>query len=577
MTRRFAPVAAFATASLILSYPLALHPLTTFPGLHSDLDVYAFLWNNWWIAHAVASLHRPEFTTAIWAPFEVDLRLHALGLLYGLMSAPLLPLLGTVGVVNLQVLATPVFNGLAAFVLAAQVTRNRQAALISGVLVAATPAINFHLRAGRPSCAALWPTLLVLYFWLRLLDRPTIAAGIWLGLSLVAAVLMDQQVVMYTLLWLVVLGAFAIAQRALTIATMRGVAVSATVAAVPLFWFCIAPLYTTRGYTIPAAFESEVYSYPISLLWHPSMLWGAYGLVLPLALVVGGLRWADQAIRPWLIGAASFVVLSFGPVVHRSGIPLPFAALRLVPGLAQFRTPYRFQMAAAIGMCMVAALLATTWLERRTHGQRRLAILALTLLILADAAALRLHDGFPVQTMPVESIYARIAADPDDCVVLEVPFGVRTGTDRIGFGERFTFYQPIHQKRLINGMVARGPIAALNYYRQSPAFMFLAHEAVPPGDIAADLRHQLSALKVGYVVVHRQFMDAEWAAQVVAMLDSQAGLRPIETGSAQTAAFVVERSRGPVGLLRLGTNQIAREAAAQIAVSSAAVTGLSGH
>ena len=156
---------------------------------------------------------------------------------------------------------------------------------------------------------------------------------------------------------------------------------------------------------------------------------------------------------------------------------------------------------------------------------------------MADVVLYRVAHPVLVQSMPVQPVYAQIAQDLRDVVVLEVPVGVRTGTDRIGDGEIFTFYQPTHGKRLINGFAARGPLEALAYYRGSPALMFLAHEPAPAGDLVADLRRQLHELGVGYIVIHADRMDARWRAQTLALFQQLDGLEPIATERSDTIAF----------------------------------------
>lgn len=166
----------------------------------------------------------------------------------------------------------------------------------------------------------------------------------------------------------------------------------------------------------------------------------------------------------------------------------------------------------------------------------RRAIAVIMIAAAVDLIAYRAARGVALQTMPGEPIYAQIAVDPTDRLVLEIPFGVRTGTDRIGPGEIFTFYQPQHRKRLINGFVARGPLEALDYYRRSPALMLLAGEPLPPGDVDADLRTQLRTLNVGYVVIHTDQMASGWRERVLDVFRAVSADR-LDTGRIETVAL----------------------------------------
>jgi len=186
--------------------PLIARLTTHFPGNPGDNDVFGFIWNNWWVSHALTRLHRSPFETDyLFAPFTVDLRLHTFGALYGLLSVPLTSSGGPVLALNLQIFGTIVLNGFSAFLLARDLTHHDRAALLSGLLVAATPAINFHITMGRISCAAVWPAILSIVFFLRLLDRPRLSRAVPLILALWAMLAADQQIALFGFLWLGVL------------------------------------------------------------------------------------------------------------------------------------------------------------------------------------------------------------------------------------------------------------------------------------------------------------------------------------------------------------------------------------
>jgi hypothetical protein len=503
---------------------------THFPGLERDLDVFGFLWNNWWISHALIDLHRsPFFTDFVFAPFEIDLRLHTFGFLYGVLTIPATVLIGPVAALNLQALATIVLNGCSVFMLAGYLTRDDRAAFIAGLLVAATPAINFHLAVGRVSCAAVWPAVLCLYFLLRLLDRPRTSNALSLSASLWALLAADQQIALFGLLWMCVLLGSLAPFRWREIVDLRflraGVLVAALVSPVA-YWLYVQPFVGESEYTVPGAIEAATYSYPIWLLWTPSMLWRVYGTVL-----VGGIfsalfvAFRTPSIVPWLAGAILFIALSFGPRMAGADVPTPFAVLSHLPGMAQFRTPYRFQIPAAIGGAMCVAFIVS-WL-RSVRSERAVTAIVASIAIVAaiDLVMYQRVYGFPIQTRTHHPAYSMIPDDGDAGVLLEVPLGVRSGTDVIGTGEALSFHQPLHRRRLVNGMVARVPLAALNYYRASPALMFLAGEVESGGDLEADLSRRLRELKVSYLVVHLDLLGEQRGR---AVLDVIARLPDVE-------------------------------------------------
>ena len=137
------------------TYPLIRGFGSTFPAGHSD--VFAFLWNNWWLHYALTHhLARPYYTTFIFVPFRLDLRLHTIGFLYGLLCLPLFSALGQVVVLNIEVLATITLNGFFVYLLTRYVTKAWLVPALIGLLAASLEAINFHVSSGRPSCSSFW-------------------------------------------------------------------------------------------------------------------------------------------------------------------------------------------------------------------------------------------------------------------------------------------------------------------------------------------------------------------------------------------------------------------------------------
>lgn len=539
-------LAAYLVVALVYTFPLVARLASYVPSPPKDQDVFMFLWNNWWIHHAVTELHvKPYLTDFIAAPFTIDLRLGTLGLLYGLVSIPLFSVLGPVMVLNLQVMATATLNGYAAFRLTGYLAKDDRVGFVCGLFVAATPAINFHLGVGRPSCAALWPVILTMYLFLRLLDRPDNRTAISLGISSIAALLADQQAMMFGSFWLLILAIHAAATRRHDVLNRRflvRLAAVMLVAAVPTYVMYVRPFLRTTGYTVPSPLEAYGYSYPVSLLWTPSMLWRAYGLVLPLALLASlALVRRAPGMAVWAFGAIVFIVLSFGPVATGTKVPLLFSLVRKLPAFAQFRAPYRFQIPAAIGLAAGAAVALSWLLPKLTARSGRLVLIGMAILAAGDLVAFRAAHGFEMQTMARDPVYDLIARDARALLVLEVPVGVRTGTDRIGPGEALSFHQSVHRKRLVNGSTSRLPLAALEYYRSSPAIMFLAGETPPPGDLAADLERRMTELKVGYVVVHPSMLNRERLAAVMELLQGARGLERQEVAS----SLIVYRRSAP--------------------------------
>jgi hypothetical protein len=85
-------------------------------------------------------------------------------------------------------------------------------------------------------------------------------------------------------------------------------AVGGLVAAVPAYVLYIKPFLWTSGYTTPGAIEAFKYSFPLWLLWSPSLAWRVYGLLLPLSLLACvARRYRVPGLAPWIIGSVVFL------------------------------------------------------------------------------------------------------------------------------------------------------------------------------------------------------------------------------------------------------------------------------
>ena len=509
-------------------------------------DPTCFAWNNWWIYHALVHLRaKPYFSQHLLVPFPLDLRLHTLGLFYGLASLPFVPLLGPLTVVNLQILATPALNAHAGFLLIRKWVGRTDVAILCGGVLAISPAVTFHLRSGRPSCGAIWPLLLGQLFLMRLLEEPRWRNCLGLSASLIVLLSADQQMPIFGGLFFAVYLATVAATRPRALFNRRFFGYALVVMlliAYPIRNLYIRPFLQTPGYTVPHSSEALHYSIHLGYLLNPGHLWSLYGLLLPVgflaACVVSGAR------RRAVFGIACAVIglsLTFGPVLSGTHIPMPFAILRRLPGLSMFRTPYRFQVLAALGMVLALATALAHLLARLPpHRHLRQGIMgALILLAVADAVGYRSVYGFVTHSVRVEPIYEKIANMPDDFLLLEVPFGVRSGTDVIGRGDDLMLYQTVHRKRMINSYLSRIPLDALAYYRKSPAFMFLANEKTPPGDVDADLDLRMRALGVGFILVHPEMLERARFEAIVTLLSRRADLEPVPTGTTTLAFRVI--------------------------------------
>lgn len=533
--------AVLALVTIIYTFPLLSQLTTAIPGTGKDHDVATMVWNTGWVRHALQQGTDLLHTDAVLIPFGADLRLHTYGLLQGLMAYPFTGWLGVNGAFNLILIFNLFLNGLALYTLIYVETRHMLAALIAAVGAMLSSPVVFHFAVGRPSFAVIWIVVCAILTLRGLLNQPRFWKGLLLGTLLVAALLSDLQVILYTALWLALYGMYRLARdrgRVLGWERFLALAAAGLVFLLPFMLIFYRPLANTRDFPQPTLDSMRLFSFrledyftseTIPLVYNPELLLAALVALLILR--------RDKRYLFWFISAIFILILALGPYLQLvsgdTGIPLPFGLLSAWPPLRNFRTPYRLAMLAQIGLSVVAGLV---WQEIFNHlSQWKIAgktLITWLLALLAIGAQLVLtinHDPMLVQTYPTYAIYDQIAAEPGDFAILEVPFGVRSGLDRIGNGgEILQYYQSIHGKKLLNGMVARLPGYVFRAYRSHPSLLFLSGETyVDSPDLDADLTYMLDWSGAHYVLLHRSLVDPESAGEIETFLNRQPGLERI--------------------------------------------------
>jgi hypothetical protein len=527
--------------TLIYAYPLLSHLTTSIPGIAKDHDVATMVWNVAWVRQALQQGKDLLHTDAVLIPFGADLRLHTYGLLQGLMAYPFTGWLGVVGAFNLILIVNLFFNGLALYALIYVETHQMLAALVAAVGAMLSSPMIFNFSVGRPSIAAIWivvGTLLALH---SLLDQPRPWKGFALGGLLIAALLSDLQILLYAGLWLAFYGLYRLARdrgRMLEGRRMMALVIAGVVFLLPFMLIFYPALTNADGYPQPTLDSMRLFSFRLEDFFTPETIPLIYSYELLAAAVAAPfLLRQHTGYRFWLISAVFFLILALGPYLQLiSGdthIPLPFALLSLWPPLRNFRTPYRMAMPAQIGLGAVGGLV---WLAvfNRLHQWRparsNLVSGVLAALVIGIQLLLTInHDPLLIQTYPTYTIYNQIAAEAGSFVVLEVPFGVRSGLDRIGHGgEILIYYQSIHGKRLLNGMSARLPASVFSAYRRHPSLLFLSGDTYLNNlSLDADFNEVLVWSAARYVLLHRSLLDRDSARRIETFLGRQPQLERI--------------------------------------------------
>jgi hypothetical protein len=231
----------------------------------------------------------------------------------------------------------------------------------------------------------------------------------------------------------------------------------------------------------------------------------------------------------WLILMIPPLLLSAGATVMIAGteISTPYVWMyNLFGGL--FRVPARFSPVIVIpavifiGKSLKALFVGTryTMSDFRTRAlyitplQRRLLIgVFCTLLVLIES---RLFEKMPLRPAaePYEfyTVMGQERGEPyDDYAVIDVPVAGGSGEAWVGdFPPMETqWYAMTHQKRVLNGSLARAPLEHFWYWLyEDPMLAWLGQRRyLEPDEVEEQLRDRIFRWPVGYIVVHQKFIE----------------------------------------------------------------------
>ncbi|MFW5690919.1 MAG: hypothetical protein ACOCXZ_00345 [Chloroflexota bacterium] len=534
-------------------------------------DYDHFIWNYWWLEHALRE--GVSFWTSDYMlfPFEHDLSLHTLTPVWFPLWLLAEPLVGRIGFLTLAIILSAVFTGLATYAWLRPWSPGWAGAALAfaaGVMLAFQPYALLSASKAHLNVIALWWLPLTALLWREVahparLRRPV--AALLLGLALWGCWLTDLQLLVYlpfTLggyaLWTLWQSRHGGAWRSLV---GWGLGALLVMVAGTLIWPLVPLLQVDTGdpNAFPPAGLSTLRAYSLEpaawlgLDFDPTGRRTSVVLMLAFWLAVGmrggrllrrrggRVAQADAPRHPrpplwlWLLLALPPALLMLGPDVFigEARLPLPFVILDdLFSG--QFRTPERFVLPLVFVLATACVLTLAPPLNRLARRGQRAALAAAALPLIAAAAAfldagwLRPFPVTPVQDYP---IHAEIGTEDADYVILDVPVGTHYGWTGMGPGRYSLIYAPVHQKRMVNGFLARMPYGNYAYFAESPLFTWLAFADPRPDAAMATVAAQFDQIArewpVGYVFAYRQWMtNAQQTAWIGWLNDTDRPLCP---------------------------------------------------
>ena len=202
--QHFGPVALLALLAVGWSFPLVLEIDRSIPG-RGPGDNLTFLWNFWWMRHALANPDIQLFyTDHLFAPIGANLAQHTHTALPALVGATALGWLSVPVAHNVVVLATLFLNAVAAYALGFHVTSNKGGALVAASIFGGSPYVMAHLQ-GHLNLVSAWGLPIYALLLLRTLNNKSWRSAFATGVCLVAVAYTDYYYLLYafafSLLW----------------------------------------------------------------------------------------------------------------------------------------------------------------------------------------------------------------------------------------------------------------------------------------------------------------------------------------------------------------------------------------
>jgi len=473
VTVHVAVLAGFIGAGIAVSWPRASYLAGRLPATR---DAGSYVWGFWWIARQVEHFGNPWFTRYIDAPAGAQLGLHALMPLPGVLMMPVTVAFGPSASYNLLSVVMPGLLCYAMYRVGRLWLPSQAGAIAAGAFFGLSSMLAWRSWYHLNLAAGVLFLPLALEAAVRLIRRPGWRRAVVLGLVVGGALLTDQEMAVLVVIlacvallpWLLRRLPAGTRRWPAIAARLRPAALAAGVAVVFASPQIIAIIQQTRsgGATSPpgdlaASYLAYSVQFPrmfelsprvthfglggLGFIYNGPVTDGVptYGLVLTV-LVVLGLVAAWRRRGAWLLALLwlGCAVLALGPVLRignhvyvpdaatlnglRVSDAMPYTWFVHIPVLSGFREPARILMLGLVPAALLAGA-AVNWL--RYHAAP---VIVLVVALGVLEAGWSGNPGIGSMPTALPALDRPIAADHSASLVVDVPYGLRGGTDAYG-------------------------------------------------------------------------------------------------------------------------------------------------
>ncbi len=525
-------------------------------------DVLHYVWQLWWVKYALLTLHQlPSNVTALGWPYGIYHPLLFVTPYIDLLGLPITLLSRSFTTYNVHVLTSFTLSGFTAYLLTYNITGQRWAGFIGGIIFAFTAHRWAHAFTGHLyQITIYWGPIFAWAMW-RFVRQPNKKWGLWAGFS---AGIVALTHVMHAAYWLlpVALVLLIWGWRSCAPATpnwWRGVVTGGLWGSLPLallagpfYGYFFATLGQTEGDLEASGIVANATDLLAFLTPAPdNPFWRSVlpqlGQLLPpvdldesvayiglaaLALAAVGFFGARRReTTPWLWLALLTALLSMGPFLKiggqvvsftvgdtRSYIPLPYAVLANIPPLSWGRTTGRLNETLMLAVAVLSAYGAAYLLNR--FGFRLWVKAGLLLLAAFFVAESMVVFPFTRATPQISPWYwqAQAAAANAAGGVLDLPLRNKEEVNRAMFGQTF------HTRPIIGGYIHRR-FQQVEYGQHLADLLFRPAAPVPAFRPPTDDERlaALSTLKISTVILQKDMVDRDIDAMQVEFVEHLLG------------------------------------------------------
>lgn len=447
----------------------------------------------WWVKTALSSLQNPYYTDYIFFPQGANLAFGFGMIPDAILMLPITILFGANQAVNLSFIAGYMLSGYFTFLLCHDLTGNKKASFIGGLIFAFSP---YHVSLVPHqmilACAQWIPFYIFMFRRALICDKRK--WSVFAGLVMAVIILTDQMQAIFsvivTALLLIIICYKKLTSKAdkisqlpeykqMSIKILIMVIVSAIISSFYLFSALDFLLTNTSALKItpfehggPNQFGADILGFIVPTYFNP--IWGALfkpvGMscfflgYLPLILaVIGAKQYSRSGVtKIVLIITMIAFILSLGITLKFNGqwewngklLKLPYYYLYNFPPISLIRTPYRFHLLTTLGMALLASYGVTYLIQAKS---KKLVGILIPIFVIVIILEFLPSTGKYGVAAPVPEIYHQMARDREPYSVLTLPLSRWTSLVKNGSGSpsELMYFQTVHGKKMFNGFSSR--------------------------------------------------------------------------------------------------------------------------